>query len=218
MCERGLVERYGAERAASDAALRERLEYELGVDHRDGLRSYFLIVWDFIKYARDRDIPVGPGRGSAVGSLVSYLPAHHRPRSDQVQADLRALPQSRPHLDARHRHGLLRRAARRSDRVRHRKVRLGPGRADRHLRDDGGARRGARRGPRAGRAAARRRPGREADPVGPGRALDRAGAQADPGAAKRSTTAAPQIRKLLDTAKSIEGLGAARLDPRRRAS
>jgi DNA-directed DNA polymerase III PolC len=73
ICEAGLIERYGAERAASDAALRERLEYELGVIIKMGFASYFLIVWDFIKYARDRDIPVGPGRGSAVGSVVSYV-------------------------------------------------------------------------------------------------------------------------------------------------
>jgi DNA polymerase-3 subunit alpha len=72
VCEKGLIERYGAERAKSDVALRERLEYELGVIITMGFSSYFLIVWDFIKYARDRDIPVGPGRGSAVGSLVAY--------------------------------------------------------------------------------------------------------------------------------------------------
>jgi DNA polymerase III subunit alpha len=72
VCERGLIERYGEERARNDAALRERLEYELGVINTMGFASYFLIVWDFIKYARDRDIPVGPGRGSAVGSVVSY--------------------------------------------------------------------------------------------------------------------------------------------------
>ena len=72
ICEAGLVARYGAERAKNDAALRERLEYELGVIVEMGFSSYFLIVWDFIKYARDRDIPVGPGRGSAVGSVVSY--------------------------------------------------------------------------------------------------------------------------------------------------
>jgi len=72
VCEQGLVERYGAERAKHDAALRERMEYELGVINTMGFASYFLIVWDFIKYARDRDIPVGPGRGSAVGSVVSY--------------------------------------------------------------------------------------------------------------------------------------------------
>lgn len=72
VCERGLLERYGEERVANDAALRERLDYEFGVIAKMGFASYFLIVWDFIKYARDRDIPVGPGRGSAVGSLVSY--------------------------------------------------------------------------------------------------------------------------------------------------
>ncbi len=70
--EQGLVVRYGAERAANDAALRERLDYELGVINTLGFASYMLIVWDFIKYARDCDIPVGPGRGSAVGSVVSY--------------------------------------------------------------------------------------------------------------------------------------------------
>ena len=73
ICEAGLLERYGAERCATDVALKERLAYELGVINKMGFPSYFLIVWDFIKYARDRDIPVGPGRGSAVGSLVSYV-------------------------------------------------------------------------------------------------------------------------------------------------
>jgi len=73
ICELGLVARYGLERAQSDRVLRERLDYELGVISKMGFPSYFLIVWDFIKYARDRDIPVGPGRGSAVGSLVSYV-------------------------------------------------------------------------------------------------------------------------------------------------
>src|SRR5699024_2179160 len=52
--------------------LKERLEYELGVIKKMGYVDYFLIVWDFIKYARDHDIMVGPGRGSAAGSLVSY--------------------------------------------------------------------------------------------------------------------------------------------------
>jgi DNA polymerase-3 subunit alpha len=73
VCEAGLIERYGAERAANDVALRERFDYELGIINSMGFASYFLIVWDFIKYARDRDIPVGPGRGSAVGSVVSYV-------------------------------------------------------------------------------------------------------------------------------------------------
>ncbi len=70
--EAGLIDRYGVERASTDTALRERMEYELGIITTMGFASYFLIVWDFIKYARDHDIPVGPGRGSAVGSVVSY--------------------------------------------------------------------------------------------------------------------------------------------------
>jgi len=72
ICEIGLLERYGAERGAGDPALRARLDYELDVITTMGFSSYFLIVWDFVKYARDRGIPVGPGRGSAVGSLVAY--------------------------------------------------------------------------------------------------------------------------------------------------
>jgi DNA polymerase III subunit alpha len=72
LCEAGLIERYGQERVGSDPALRSRLEYELDVITTMGFSSYFLIVWDFVKYARDHSIPVGPGRGSAVGSLVAY--------------------------------------------------------------------------------------------------------------------------------------------------
>jgi len=51
---------------------RERLRYEIEVIHRMGFAGYFLIVWDFIRHARENGIPVGPGRGSAAGSLVSY--------------------------------------------------------------------------------------------------------------------------------------------------
>ncbi|HEV3158039.1 MAG TPA: DNA polymerase III subunit alpha, partial [Candidatus Baltobacteraceae bacterium] len=72
ICEEGLRARYGEERLASDPSLKERLDYELSVINSMGFASYFLIVWDFIKFARDRDIPVGPGRGSAVGSIASY--------------------------------------------------------------------------------------------------------------------------------------------------
>ena len=54
------------------ANVRERLEYELGVITKTGYAGYFLIVYDFIKAARERGIPVGPGRGSAAGSLVAY--------------------------------------------------------------------------------------------------------------------------------------------------
>jgi len=71
LCWSGLRARFG-ERADSDPVLRERLEYELGVIEKTGFVSYFLIVWDFINYAREQKIPVGPGRGSAAGSLIAY--------------------------------------------------------------------------------------------------------------------------------------------------
>jgi DNA polymerase-3 subunit alpha len=54
------------------AGYEERLEKEIGVIQRVGFAGYFLIVWDFIRYARERGVPVGPGRGSAAGSLVAY--------------------------------------------------------------------------------------------------------------------------------------------------
>ena len=50
----------------------ERLEYELSVIIKMGYSGYFIVVWDFISYAKRRGIPVGPGRGSAAGSLVAY--------------------------------------------------------------------------------------------------------------------------------------------------
>ena len=70
MCREGLGRRYGA--AADGAVLQERLNYEMDVMEKMGFLSYFLIVWDFIKWAKDHGIPVGPGRGSAAGSLVAY--------------------------------------------------------------------------------------------------------------------------------------------------
>ena len=68
LCYEGLERRYSGD----DPKIRERLEYELSVIKRMGYVDYFLIVWDFIKYARDHGISVGPGRGSAAGSIVSY--------------------------------------------------------------------------------------------------------------------------------------------------
>jgi DNA polymerase-3 subunit alpha len=65
----GLAVRYGA---PIPAQALERAEFELGVIDRMGYSGYFLIVWDFIKYARDSGISVGPGRGSAAGSIVAY--------------------------------------------------------------------------------------------------------------------------------------------------
>ena len=68
LCFEGLEERY----QPVTEELRERLTYELTTIKNMGYVDYFLIVWDFIKYARDNDIMVGPGRGSAAGSLVAY--------------------------------------------------------------------------------------------------------------------------------------------------
>ncbi len=70
LCEKGFKERYG--RRATGKALRERLETEMNIIRSMGYVEYFLIVWDFINYAKSRGIPVGPGRGSAAGSVVSY--------------------------------------------------------------------------------------------------------------------------------------------------
>ncbi|MBM3977920.1 MAG: DNA polymerase III subunit alpha [Planctomycetes bacterium] len=69
LCEQGLQRFYGP----AHARARERLEYEKRVIREMGFVSYFLIVWDLIRWARDHGIPVGPGRGSAAGSLVAYV-------------------------------------------------------------------------------------------------------------------------------------------------
>ena len=69
LCEERLSSRY----ADVTDEIRTRLDYELGVIHGMGYASYFLIVWDFINYARGHGVEVGPGRGSAAGSIVAYL-------------------------------------------------------------------------------------------------------------------------------------------------
>lgn len=68
LCEEGLSERYGDEASKHQ----ERLNYELSTIENMGFVDYFLITWDFIRHARENDIIVGPGRGSAAGSIVSY--------------------------------------------------------------------------------------------------------------------------------------------------
>ena len=72
ICYQGLAERYGKERAENDQELRARLDYELSTINQLRFASYFLITADFINWAKNNDIPVGPGRGSAAGSLVAY--------------------------------------------------------------------------------------------------------------------------------------------------
>jgi DNA polymerase-3 subunit alpha len=81
----GLLERLNRKsRSEVDPVYKERLEYELKMLQTMGFSTYFLVVWDYIKFARDNNIPVGPGRGSAAGSLVAYAmritnidPVHH---------------------------------------------------------------------------------------------------------------------------------------------
>ena len=68
LLEEGARARYGT----ISSEVRERLEYEKGIIRKLGFVSYFLITWDFIRFARENDIPVGPGRGSAAGSMVAF--------------------------------------------------------------------------------------------------------------------------------------------------
>ena len=71
LCEGGLEKRYGGK--DRETKIQERLTYELDVIKKTGFASYFLIVQDFVNWAKDKGIMVGPGRGSAAGSIVSYL-------------------------------------------------------------------------------------------------------------------------------------------------
>ena len=161
LVDEGLRSRYGD---PVPAAARERAEYELGVIDRMGFNAYFLIVWDFVKYAKDSGIAVGPGRGSAAGSIVAYSPADHRRRPAALRPAVRALPQPRAGVDARYRHGLLGPRPRARDPLRDREVRQGGGRPDRHLRQDVPAGGDARRRPRARPRLRGRRPAGQADP------------------------------------------------------
>ncbi len=71
LCQEGLVKRYGTTQVSEE--IQKRLDYELGIIKKTGFASYFLIVSDFINWAKNNGIVVGPGRGSAAGSLVAYL-------------------------------------------------------------------------------------------------------------------------------------------------
>jgi len=83
MCEEGIEKRYGdheLEKVAEQypgreagSVVKERLAFELDIISSKGLSDYFLLVWDFISWSKRNNIPVGPGRGSVVGSIVSYL-------------------------------------------------------------------------------------------------------------------------------------------------
>ena len=77
LCVQGLHDRYGIEwkkpKDDHEKSIIERVEFELKIMEKTGFVSYFLIVWDFVHFARSNGIPVGPGRGSAAGSVVAYL-------------------------------------------------------------------------------------------------------------------------------------------------
>ena len=73
LCREGYVRRYGE---TGTSEMEAQLRYELDMIHRMGFVDYFLIVWDFVHYAKSHGIPVGPGRGSAAGSMVLHQAAH----------------------------------------------------------------------------------------------------------------------------------------------
>ena len=138
--EEGLRLRY---RDPVPAVARERAEMELGVIERMGFNAYFLIVWDFVNFAKSNGIAVGPGRGRRRGVDRRLLPVDHRRRPAALRPPLRALPQPRARVHARHRHRLLGARTRARHALRHREVRARVGRADRHLREDVAAQRDA---------------------------------------------------------------------------
>ena len=103
----GAERRYGA---PLPPEVEQRLGYELGVINKAGYAGYFLIVQDFIAAARDRGIPVGPGSRLGRGLHRGLRPRHHQRVPAPVRPAVRAIPQSRAGVDARHRRGLLLRA------------------------------------------------------------------------------------------------------------
>ena len=112
LVEQGLRDRYGIDLAnpkgPDEQAVIDRVEFELKIIDKTGFISYFLIVWDFVHYAKSQGIPVGPGRGSALpwqhgGVFIE----DHRYRSAAVQAALRAILESRTRFAARYRYGFL---------------------------------------------------------------------------------------------------------------
>ena len=107
LCMEGLRKRYPAQADDEESEPRKRLEYELDLIGQMGFVDYFLIVWDFIDYAKRNGIMVGPGRGSAAGSIVAYSLEHHDARPAEVQPAVRAFSEPRAHHHARYRHRLL---------------------------------------------------------------------------------------------------------------
>ena len=72
LCEEGFQKRFAGKPQLTDPGYKERFDYEMAMIEKMGFASYFIIVWDFINFARKNNIYVGPGRGSAAGSLLAY--------------------------------------------------------------------------------------------------------------------------------------------------
>ena len=205
----GLRARYGD---PPPAEALERMEMELGVIDRMGFNAYFLIVWDFVKWAKDNGIAVGPGRGSAAGSLVAYC--LRITDVDPLRYDLlfeRFLNPERvsmPDIDI----DFSVRGRERVMRYVDRQVRARVGRADRHLRQDVPARGHARRRARARPRLRRRRPPGQADPRpehGPPAEL-RGLPQAGRAAARRRTTATRRPSRSSTSRRASRGSSATR--------
>ena len=118
--------------------VRERVEIEIDVIPQKGYCGYFLVVADFIQLGQGQRHPGRAGPWLRRRLDRGLRAAHHRPLPARARPLLRAVPQPRATLDARLRHRLRRPSPRRGHPVRHREVRRGPGRPDRHLRPDQG--------------------------------------------------------------------------------
>ena len=193
--------------AATRARYRERLDYELSVIVSMGFAGYFLIVADFIQWAKAQGIPVGPGRGSGAGSVAAW--ALTITDLDPIRFDLlfeRFLNPERvsmPDFDIdfcqEGRDAVI-------DYVRQRIRRRSRG-ADHHVRQAAGACRGARRGPRARPAVRPGEQGRRTDPEQPGASGEpAAGDRRRAAAAACCATRTKAIARLLEIALQIEGL------------
>ena len=177
-------------RASGGAPYRERLDYELDVIAQMKFPGYFLIVSDFIKWAKAQGIPVGPGRGSGAGSVVAW--SLEITDLDPLRFGLlfeRFLNPERvsmPDFDI----DFCEDRRARGHRLRPRPLRRGPGRADHHLRHAAGARRAARRRPGAGPAVRPGRPDLQAGAEQPGQSGDAGAGDRDGAAAarRRATT------------------------------
>ncbi len=154
--------------AATRARYKERLDYELGVIAKMGFSGYFLIVADFIQWAKAQGIPVGPGRGSGAGSVAAW--ALTITDLDPLRFNLlfeRFLNPERvsmPDFDI----DFCQEGRDQRHRLRAQRIRRRPGRADHHLRQAASPRRGARRRPRARPAVRPGQQGRRTDPQQPG--------------------------------------------------